>query len=386
MTVMLERKRGGTTTARNVLSFVDPRDWTVAGKLRVGFGLLILVLAISGAVSYRQILYIEKAVIQVVEVEEPLEQAILEMEINAGETARAVLDYVHDLKPDTIDRVRDSEADFERFAAEFDRLAETAEERRLGRRVAERYREFKELGDEIIALADRRRAALETFRKNFREIDDLIDEKLQGSIDRTAPDAIKKFEAATRMDEIVDEFFPAFEVYILEQNPALRQAVPHAEADFQRFEALYRQTSLAADEKTWLDRIDQGFAEAVEAGGRIMATTDSLNERLEKFGADLDEMDTILDDRIQPLIHAETVRAAEGAKTAAHTAALLFLALGAAAAAIGSILAWALSRGIIEPVGILARGAEIVGGGNLEHRRDRWCERGRTPRRPAASL
>ncbi len=367
---MLERKRGGTSTSRNALSPLDPRDWTVAGKLWVGFGLLILVMALGGAVAYRQILHIEKAVIQVVEVEEPLEQAILEIEINATETARAVLDYVHELKPETIDRIRDSEADFERFAAQFDRLAETAEERRLGRRVAELYREFKGLGDEIIALADRRRDALETFRKNVREIDELIDEKLQVSIDRTAPDAITKLEAALDMEINIDEAFAAIQGYIAQADPALRQEVLDAEADFRRFEALYRQTSLSADEETWLDRIDRDFAEAVEAGNRIMATSDRLRESLHKFEADLYAMDTILDDRIQPLIHAETVRAAEGAKTATNTAALLLLALGAAGVAIGSALAWALSRGIIGPIGILARGAEIVGGGNLEHRID----------------
>ena len=349
---------------------LDPRDWSVRGKLWLGFGLLILFMALGGTVAYRQILHIEKAVIQVVQVEEPLEQAILEMEINAGETARAVLDYVHDLEPEDIDRVRDSEADFERFAAEFDRLAETGEERRLGRLVAERYSEFKGLGDEIIALADRRRDALETFRKNVREIDDLIDEKLQVSIDRTAPDAITKLEAALEMEVNIDEAFAAIEGYIAHADPALRQEVLDAEADFERFEALYRRTNPSPDEETWLDRIDRDFANTVEAGNRIIAATDSLNERLGKFEADLYAMDTILDDRIQPLIHAETLRAAEGAKTATNTAALLFLALGAVTVAIGSALAWALSRGIIEPVGILARGAEIVGGGNLEHRID----------------
>mgnify|MGYP006916007973 FL=1 len=74
---------------------------------------------------------------QLVEIEEPLEQAILEMEINVGETARAVLDYIRDHEQRDLDRIKDSERDFERFALVFERLAETGEERALGRQVAE---------------------------------------------------------------------------------------------------------------------------------------------------------------------------------------------------------------------------------------------------------
>ena len=69
-------------------------------------------------------------------IEEPLEQAVLEMEINAGESARAVLDYVRDSDPEHIEAMRDSDADFERFAADFERFEETGDERRLGRKVA----------------------------------------------------------------------------------------------------------------------------------------------------------------------------------------------------------------------------------------------------------
>ena len=86
--------------------------------------------------------------------------------------------------------------DFERFAARFERLAETDEERRLGREVARLYGEFKALGDEIVALAGRQRGALETFRRNSLEIHEIIDEKLQKAIDITTPDGVRKWQAA----------------------------------------------------------------------------------------------------------------------------------------------------------------------------------------------
>ena len=75
--------------------------------------------------------------------------------------------------------MHDSERDFERFAEEFKRLAETDKERELGRQVAELYGHFKTLGDEIVSLARRRNDNPVLFRKDVTEIDDLIDEKLQ---------------------------------------------------------------------------------------------------------------------------------------------------------------------------------------------------------------
>ena len=54
--------------------------------------------------------------------------------------------------------------------------------------------ETKTLGDQIVALADARRTFLQVLRKDVKEIDEIIDERLQKAIDRTAPEAMKKLE------------------------------------------------------------------------------------------------------------------------------------------------------------------------------------------------
>ncbi|MCZ6814907.1 MAG: hypothetical protein O7F14_12730 [Alphaproteobacteria bacterium] len=97
--------------------------WGVSAKLWLGFGALMLVVVVAGLVSSLYIDEIDRKLRQVVEVEEPLERAVLEMKINAGETARAVLDYVRELETEYLEVMRDSEADFERYAE----LEETAE-------------------------------------------------------------------------------------------------------------------------------------------------------------------------------------------------------------------------------------------------------------------
>lgn len=99
---------------------------------------------------------IERDVRQLTEIEEPLQRTILEIEINVVETARAVLHYIQDHDRRFLDNIADAKLDFDRFAADFLRLAETEQERVLGRQVIGHYQKFKLMGDQITSMAKRR--------------------------------------------------------------------------------------------------------------------------------------------------------------------------------------------------------------------------------------
>ena len=157
-------------------------------KLNALLVLTFLSLNIVAAIFLTQ--RINSDVRQMSEVEEPLEQAILEMEINAGETARAVLDYIRDFEEGDLLIMQDSESDFGWYAQIFERLAETEKERELGMKVTGLYREFKTLGEEIVSLANLQSADLELFRKDVEAIEEIIDGKLQPSIDQSFGDAL----------------------------------------------------------------------------------------------------------------------------------------------------------------------------------------------------
>ena len=344
--------------------------WGISRKLRLVFGTLMLVMVAAGFVGSLFLGEIDRNLLQVVEVEAVLERAVLEMEINAGKTAVAVLDYVRDPDPTRLEAIEDAEADYEQFAAEYQRLAETDEERRLGLEAARFYGEFKVLGNEIVALADERQSALEAVQRIALEIDELIDQNLQKAIDMTVPDGPKKLHAGHEMEINVFEAFAALEGYVLRPQPPLRRVFEDAEADFERFHAMYRETGLSAQETGWLDRIDRDFAEAVAAGARILDITDEMNEKLETFERDLGFIDAILDDQIQPLIHTETIRVATEAKASTITMNLVIVVLVAIAVMVAGGLAWRLSRQILIPVRALVRGTEVVGEGNLAHRID----------------
>ena len=61
---------------------------TIGKKPVLGFSILVCLLAASGVVSIYAVQHIETDGVKLTEVEEPLEEAVLEMERNVGETVR----------------------------------------------------------------------------------------------------------------------------------------------------------------------------------------------------------------------------------------------------------------------------------------------------------
>ena len=247
----------------------------IARKLWTGFGLIVLILAATGIASYRYIQRTDNALLRVVAVERPLEEAVLEMGHNARRSLRAMQDYVRNPDPVYLEAIRRSRDGFDNFAALFSLLAETGEERRLGRQVALLHGEFTALGAEIIALADQRQAVDQDTRESAAVGDD--------------------------------------------PSPAL---------------------------------------------------SDKLAKQLIERKEILTRIDYVLDHEIRPLISAETIRAAEAAKSSTEKAILLFLVLGVLALALGGVAAWSISRGILRPIRILVNSAEILGSGTRAHRID----------------
>jgi len=329
-----------------------PIKWGVATRLWLGFGALIALLLLTDFVSYRYTLRITGDLRQIVEIEEPLEEAVLEMEINAGETALAVLDYVRDQEPKHLETIRDAESDYEQYALQYQRLAETDEERRLGKEVARLYEEFSTLGSEIVFLARQRNVDLLAFQRVTLMIDQLLDTKLRRSVERDTPDPkeMEKQKLADDMDEIIDENFPSILIYLAVQNPAMREEFEDAEADVKHLEALYRQLGLSEEETGLLDQFDRDFTEAVAAGNRIVDATDELNQKLELFERDHATIDAILDDQIQPLIHAETIKAAADAENSMDQVSVFLVVITIAGVFLGVGAAWASSRTILAPL------------------------------------
>ena len=330
--------------------------------------MLVFFMGINALATYLLLERISSDIRQVAEVEEPLEEAILEMEINAGETALAVLDYIRDHEARDRNKAHDSESDFEEYADEYIRLAETFKERQLGRQVISLYLEFKDLGDQIMALADRQLAGLRAFRTDTKKISELLDSKILATINRSDRYGMLKMESALRMEIDIDTAFAAIESYMLDSDQVIHREILQREESFRHNLAKYHSTPLSVEEKELLTLIEIDFADAVNAGQTVIDTTDDLHIALERFEDDLERIDFLLDDRIQPLIHAETVRANLDARRSSVIAITMTILMGVLAISITGIVTWVIIRSIVSSVQQLSEGARNVGEGNLHYR------------------
>lgn len=350
---------------------VDPLIWmnmTIGKKLFLGFGILVPFVAVSGAVSIIMVQRIDADVVKLAQVEEPHEQAVLEMEINAGEAVRGVLDYVRHRQVEDRILVDDSIADFQRFATEFKRLAETAEERRLGQQAIGSFNKLSGVGYELMAVTDKQHEDLRRLRKDVKEVDYLVKEKLQKSIDRRSRQAMDKLEAALGMAINIDQVFSSIEGYLTLLDPALRQEVSEGEIDFEQFQVSYQQTTLSAAEVSWIDQIDKDFVEARQLGLEVMARADRQDELINQLEALLKGLDQVLDEQVQPLIHAEVVRAEADASRSADIAMLITLMVSLSGANAGGSIAFITGRSITRPVGNLTVVAEAISQGDMYRR------------------
>src|SRR4030042_3249477 len=207
--------------------------WKTSRKLALGFGLLIIIIAFIAFIIFQQIQGIDRDVARVINIEAPLEQSILEMKINIGETASAVFNYTNNRDSKNKERIMDYKVNFNGTAVEFSTLAWNDEIKQIGQEIGTNYKELNRLGYEIMNSLDQQFIVLEIFRENVRELDYLMNEEFQAAIDISTPEGVEKIEAAVEMESGIAETFSAIEAYISEADTSTQQNSINAQAHFE---------------------------------------------------------------------------------------------------------------------------------------------------------
>src|SRR5918999_5408605 len=107
---------------------------TIARKLWLGFGSLVLLFLLAGLIILFSERSIRSALDEIANVEEPTRAAAYEMEINTVEMSRDVLGYLDTGDPQYRERFADDRADFEQFKFRYDSLVDTPRGREHGAR------------------------------------------------------------------------------------------------------------------------------------------------------------------------------------------------------------------------------------------------------------
>lgn len=340
---------------------------SIGRKLSVGFGLVLLLMFISSVVTLYSFYLINQQVSRLITVEQPLAEAVLEIEINVGETVQAILNYVRIGEATSLSLMQDSIADFNRFVAQAAQLAETEEERQLLTRVEQIFGELTQLGDEAIVLKDEKDEALQSLRLTLLNIDSLIDEQLQPAINVTDPDRVDKLEAVLDMEINVNEAYSVVEAYLVQQNPTLRTRLADSEQDFLYFENLYREKELSPKEAALLDELNAEFNLFREQAGWLLDAADEEVLLLVQVEENLVAIDAVLDDELQPLIAAEVNEIGSDVLQRERLAGLAIIITALFGLVLGSGAALLIGRGITGSLQKLVESANRMGQGQLHY-------------------
>jgi CHASE3 domain sensor protein len=108
---------------------------TIARKLWLGFGVLILTFVLACLVVFLSQRAVDDTLTEMIAVEEPTRAASYEMEINVAEMARDVMDYLDTGDARYRERFEDNRADFERFKDRYDALVDAERGEKQGDRI-----------------------------------------------------------------------------------------------------------------------------------------------------------------------------------------------------------------------------------------------------------
>ncbi|MCA9004837.1 MAG: response regulator [Planctomycetaceae bacterium] len=344
------------------------RKLSISDRLKFAFGLLVLIQVVSGIVTWFQISLINQDISQLVNVDEPLDESILEMEIKAGEIARAVLDYVRDRDQKHLTKLINSRDDFTDNFLRYQTLAKSNDELLLSKNISTMYEKYNQRASQIIDLTDRRDAALTVFINHVSLINRLIDRAQQVSIDDQSDDGLKKAEASYNMEKYLNIAFGSIEEYIVKQNQTLLSRILDAEQKFKMFESRYLDVISNHTEFQKIKIIDDKFEKATTYGNQVVAITDEIEELLSLFEQNLDSIDALLQNQAHPLIHLKTVNTTHHADSSIQSAKLVIGILACLGTFFGLLLAWMISRGIVSPILELSNSAELIAAGNVDHR------------------
>ena len=123
---------------------------TVARKLWIGFGLLLLLFVVAALLIISSVMSIQRDLGDIKNVQEPARAASYEMEISMGGIGRDIRTYVELGDPEYRKQANDNEARFEKYKARYNRLLSTPDEKKRSARIDSLYKAYMATGESLM--------------------------------------------------------------------------------------------------------------------------------------------------------------------------------------------------------------------------------------------
>jgi len=337
-------------------------------SLWLGFVAVLLILGATLLIYQWQFQQTSRRVELMSGVQQPLQEATWEMRQSNADISRYISDYTRDLDLEHVQELRNAEIDFNNAALIFNQLAQSDGARSQSQAINGIYGKLRKSADDVLSLVDSQQAALLSARETAGEAAVLVQGMLTATISDGSQASNEKLGITLDMRHSLEKVTTGIEAYLREPSPAIRQQVLSAGEDFQQQIASFQNLTLSSLESSWLQHMEDQVQKLLSEGTALFTTTDSLASEIMQFQASVNGMESILTERVQPVVNAEGLTASQALQNSAASAGRWLIALAIIAIVIGIVTVLMVSRRITGPIYQLLSGIGLVASGRIEHR------------------
>jgi signal transduction histidine kinase/ActR/RegA family two-component response regulator len=320
---------------------------STAGKLWLGFGLLLALLIGTGLFVAHRLALIERALLTIMAVQEPATAATYEMAVNVITTRSGVLHYSDSGDAGERAHVRVLLSEFAGYKQRFDQVARSETSRELGRRIDTASLVFSHQADSLMSLSDQEREHSSNFVKRSDEVLELIDPGLRTHLDTRGKDGQRRIIDMGRLETDVHGVGASLRHFMATRDTRHRVRIAFHESHFKVTVSDLRDTHLNDDELARIARIESAFNVYVEDARTMMTVADQQRIAYGRFLRTGDSLERLVDEGIRSLARTDLLEAQQSARRAIRTSLIAVLLLLVAGILIGAGTAIPTGRSIV---------------------------------------
>ena len=324
----------------------------------------VTVASFVGIIIFTQINQMRQDIEQIVNLEEPFEKTVLEIEIIASNIANSLLDYVDNhnyIQPENIAKFQQN---FDKHIALYQKYAQSDQEVAYGKTLVKEYGNFKKITKDAVKISTRKHGKLFAVQTMVTVQDELIDDLFKKYIDKPTPDILNKLKVISDFYSLNEELLNAIESYVIIKDSMSAQKITNKKLQYLRFEDNYLQTK--RPDKDWLAMMNEIFTITVSLGNELMRLECVQYNLMQDFHQSLNKIDNLLDKKIQPLIRSKNQELLGQANRSGNLIINFMLVSLIFFIVTLIVVAWVVRKTVLKPVLQLNEVAKQVASGKLK--------------------
>ncbi len=334
-------------------------------QLKLNFIVVTILVIVAFIVATISFLRIQRDSHHLSDVELPLEQAVLEMEIRSGEMTRSILEYVIKQDPASLTAIQNSHLNFEHYASIALEHSKTDKEIKLIQTSLLIYMEMKALVDKISLISKEQVSLLRDLREKAAKIRLMLDKQIVPLLlkNNHPADHLKTvYELKSKMS---DSFFFIYN-YVQAVDQTCQKNFKDCYAEYHLLMEKLYQADMSNTEIKALKQIDDSFQSAYLQSLNIINISDELNLLLDRLSSELQRFKQTIVNEIQTQLRHNTRQAANNVEEALNHAFIILAGITIIVILVYFLTNRSLGKIVNEGTSCLLKGINDIQNGNMD--------------------